>query len=101
MIRITLVCAAGVYTSLLVSKMNIAASQMNIDAIIKATAENNFGKYADHTDVLMLGPQVSYLLADAKSRYEHLGIHVTVISKEDYTSLNGEKVLKDALALAK
>lgn len=97
--RITLVCAAGMSTSLMVSKMNLAAVKEGVDAKIRAVPESDFAKYADDTDVLLLGPQVSYTLAKMKTQYEPKGIKVAVINSMDYGMMNGEKVLKEALAM--
>lgn len=62
-------------------------------------AENDFPRYANETDVLMLGPQVSYTLNKMKAEYEPKGIKVAVINSIDYGMMNGEKVLKEALRL--
>jgi PTS system cellobiose-specific IIB component len=97
--RITLVCAGGMSTSLLVTKMNLAAMHGNFDVKIQAIAESEFEKYADDTDILLLGPQVSYTLSKMKEQYEPKGIKVAVINSIDYGMMNGEKVLKDALSL--
>ena len=97
--RITLVCAAGMSTSLLVSKMNLAAIKDNIDVKIQAVPESDFEKYADSTDILLLGPQVGYTLSKMKTQYEPKGIKVAVINSIDYGMMNGEKVLKQALTL--
>ncbi len=97
--RITLACAAGMSTSLLVSKMNLAAATDGIDVKIQAVPESSFEKYANDTDILLLGPQVSYTLNKMKSQYEPKGIKVAVINSIDYGMMNGEKVLKEALKL--
>jgi PTS system cellobiose-specific IIB component len=97
--RITLVCAAGMSTSLLVSKMNLAAIKDNIDVKIQAVPESNFGEYSDDTDILLLGPQVGYTLNKMKAQYEPKGIKVAVINSIDYGMMNGEKVLSEALKL--
>lgn len=99
--RITLVCAAGMSTSLMVSKMNFAAMAMDEQVKIRAVPENDFAKYADETDVLLLGPQVSYTLNKMKAQYEPKGIKVAVINSMDYGMMNGEKVLSFALSLLK
>lgn len=99
MIKITLVCAAGMSTSLLVTKMNLAATKTGADVKIRAVPEGEFDKYANDTDVLLLGPQVGYTLKDMKAKYEPKGIKVAVISSIDYGMMNGEKVLKMALQL--
>ncbi|MBT2287621.1 PTS sugar transporter subunit IIB [Paenibacillus albidus] len=97
--QITLVCAAGMSTSMLVQKMQKAAQAQNIEVEIRATSESSFKEYADKTDVLLIGPQVGYLEDDFKSKYEPKGIKVSVIDRMDYGMMNGEKVLADALSL--
>lgn len=97
--RITLVCAAGLSTSLMVSKMNLAALSLGESAKIQAVPESEFAKYADETDILLLGPQVSFTLNKMKAQYEPKGIKVAVINSLDYGMMDGEKVLKEALAL--
>ena len=93
---IMLVCAAGMSTSLLVSKMQKAAKDEEISAKIFAAAasdtDNQIKK--QHPDILMLGPQVRYLEEDYAKK---LDIPVRVINMQDYGSMNGEKVFKDAL----
>ncbi|MBA1434560.1 PTS sugar transporter subunit IIB [Bombilactobacillus bombi] len=97
---IMLVCAAGMSTSLLVSKMQKAAEEKGVDAKIFATsaADADTKLESDHPDVLMLGPQVSYMLDDFKKR---VSIPVEVINMQDYGMMNGPKVLDEALSLIK
>ncbi|MCT1176613.1 PTS sugar transporter subunit IIB [Pediococcus pentosaceus] len=93
---IMLVCAAGMSTSLLVSKMQKAAEAEGVDVEIFATAASDAdNKLAEkNPDILMLGPQVRYLEGNFK---EKLDIPVEVINMQDYGMMNGEKVLKEAL----
>jgi len=95
---IMLVCAAGMSTSLLVSKMQKAAESDGIDAEIFATAAADADAKLEekHPDVLMLGPQVRYLEGQFKGK---LSIPVEVINMQDYGMMNGEKVLQEALKL--
>ncbi|MDU4150021.1 PTS system cellobiose-specific IIB component [Grimontella sp. AG753] len=99
MIHITLVCAAGMSTSMLMAKMQQSAKSKNIDATIIAMPEEKFKTYKGQTDVLLIGPQISYLEDDLKEKYEPQGIKVAVIDMVDYGMMNGEKVLADTLAL--
>lgn len=96
---ITLVCAFGMSTSLLVTKMRAAAVKNGDNVKIQAVAEGKFPKYADETDILLLGPQVKYMFDEMKEKYEPKGIKVSVINTMDYGSMNGERVLKQALEL--
>lgn len=86
-------------TSLLVTKMKNAAEKLGIEAEIRATAESSFSEYENTTDILLLGPQVGYTLKKMKAAYEPKGIKVALINSVDYGMMNGEKVLKTALAL--
>jgi PTS system cellobiose-specific IIB component len=99
MTKITLACAAGMSTSLLVTKMNLAAIKIGADVKIRAVPEGEFDKYAADTDILLLGPQVGYTLSKMKEKYEPKGIKVAVINSMDYGMMNGEKVLKIAMNL--
>lgn len=99
--RITLVCGAGMSTSLLVTKMVAAAEKLGIEANIIAVAEAELKNHIDNTDVLLLGPQVRFLLNKYKTAYEPKGVAVDVIDSMDYGLMNGEKVLNHALSLFK
>ncbi len=63
--KVMLVCAAGMSTSLLVSKMQKAAKEQGEDVDIFATAASDADNKleSEQTDILMLGPQVSYMLS--------------------------------------
>lgn len=99
MTHITLVCAAGMSTSMLTNKMRAAAEKKGLEITIEAMAESAFASYNGPTEVLLLGPQVSYLFQTLKDAHEPKGIKVAVINMVDYGMMNGEKVLTDALAL--
>lgn len=96
---ITLICAAGMSTSMLMAKMQESAKKQGIEAKIIAMSEAKFEEYEETTEVLLLGPQIAYLEEEIKEQYEPKGIKVAVINMMDYGTMNGEKVLKDALAL--
>lgn len=101
MTYITLVCAAGMSTSMLTARMKESAEKQGLEVKIIAMPEASFASYTEPTDILLLGPQVSYLLSTMKKTYEPKGIKVALINMLDYGMMNGEKVLKDALALLK
>lgn len=97
--NILLVCAAGMSTSLLVSKMKEAADAKGLDVTIQAVSADQAGKHLDNTDVLLLGPQVRYKLPHFKKKGEERGIPVDVINPADYGRINGQGVLEFALQL--
>ncbi|MBF8969662.1 PTS sugar transporter subunit IIB [Streptococcus sp. NLN76] len=98
--NIMLACNAGMSTSMLVTKMQKAAEDKGIEASIWAVpvseADNEVQDKA--IDVILLGPQVKFLLNDFKDKFEP-NIKVDAINMMDYGVMNGEKVLDAALAL--
>lgn len=99
MLKIRLFCAAGMSTSLMVTKMQAAAKEMGIDADIAAAGETRMREETDGIDVALLGPQIRYKLADAKKICEPKGVPVDVIPMVDYGTMNGKKVVEFALKL--
>ncbi|SHK65640.1 PTS system, cellobiose-specific IIB component [Clostridium cavendishii DSM 21758] len=95
--RILLVCSAGMSTSLLVSKMQASAKEQGVECWINAVGEAELRKHEDNIDILLLGPQVRFLLNKMKTKFEPKGIPVEVINTVDYGTMNGAKVLKHAL----
>lgn len=98
---IRLFCAAGMSTSLLVSKMQEAAKEKGKDADIAAFPITEMERLTDDIDVALLGPQVGFQLDKAKKICEPKGIPVAVIPMADYGMCNGMNVLKYAYQLAK
>lgn len=100
---IMLACAAGMSTSLLVSKMQKSAEEQGLDVSIFAVpaseAEEIVGK--ESVDVLLLGPQVRFMEAEFKKNLEEKGVPVGVIPMADYGMMNGPKVLAFAYDLMK
>lgn len=98
--NIMLACNAGMSTSMLVTKMQKAAEDKGLEASIWAVpvseADNEVQEKA--IDVILLGPQVKFLLNDFKDKFEPQ-IKVDAINMMDYGVMNGEKVLDAALAL--
>ncbi|MBA2876428.1 PTS sugar transporter subunit IIB [Thermaerobacillus caldiproteolyticus] len=97
--NILLVCAAGMSTSLLVTKMQQAAKEKGIEANIWAVSADEAKAHLDRADVLLLGPQVRYKLSQFKKEGEARGIPVDVINPTDYGRVNGASVLEFALRL--
>ena len=101
MVTIRLFCAAGMSTSLLVTKMQNAAKARGIDADIEAFPQGQLKDRIKGIDIALLGPQVGYTLEKVKPVCEAAGVPVAVIPMVDYGMMNGEKVLDFALNLKK
>lgn len=98
MLKITLVCCAGMSTSMLIGKMIEAAKNRGLEADIEAYAETELDANIAGTEILLLAPQVRYLKNSLRAKYGAEVKVVDVINISDYGLLNGEKVLAAALA---
>ena len=86
-------------TSLLASKMENEAKEQGIDAKIEAIAEADLRNRVEDATVVLLGPQVRYLLSKVKAMVEARNIPVEVINSVDYGTMNGAKVLNYVMTL--
>ncbi|HAS02153.1 MAG TPA: PTS sugar transporter subunit IIB [Brevibacillus sp.] len=99
--NIVLCCSAGMSTSLLVTRMEEAAKEQGIEATIWAISADDMRDNWDKAEVVLLGPQIRYKLAEFKKEGEARNIPVDVISPVDYGMVNGQKVLEAALHMKK
>lgn len=95
MANILLICTAGMSTSMIVKKMEAAAAAQGIEAKIWAVGDALSKTSIPEADVILLGPQVRFLLA--KTQETAGDKPVLVIDIRDYGLMNGEAILKAAL----
>ena len=92
--RIMLICAAGMSTSLLVTKMQKAAHELGeyVEAGKKEIA---------NVDCVLLGPQVRYAKTEIESIIEESGkkIPYAIIDMKDYGLMDGKTVFAKAMKL--
>lgn len=99
MTKIILACAAGMSTSLLVNKMKEVAEAENIEASIKAIPEAEISQHLNECDVILLGPQVKFMIDEIRAIAAPQSIPVEVIPMQHYGMMNGKAVLELALSL--
>src|SRR5699024_1119887 len=99
---IMFVCAGGMSSSLVVSKMQKAAEEQALNAEIWATGVGHgkeILKDRDDIDALLIGPQVCFSANELEKVAEENNrktiIHVA--DMRDYGMVDGEKILKDIL----
>lgn len=95
--NIVLICAAGMSTSLLVSKMQKAAEAAGYAYTIRAYGMAEAPKVIPDADITLLGPQVRYALNKLKGEYPDKKIDA--IDMRLYGMVDGAGVLKQAQKL--
>ncbi|WEV81580.1 PTS sugar transporter subunit IIB [Bacillus velezensis] len=93
--NILLVCAAGMSTSLLVTKMEKSAQEQGKEYKIWAVSGDSVNQHIDKADVLCLGLK-SVICFRLKKLGESKGVPVEVINTVHYGTCNGAEVLKSA-----
>lgn len=83
----------------MVTKMEKAAKEMGVEALISAYPEAELEKHLDEADVVLLGPQIRYALKRSKQLCDPRKIPVAVINSIDYGMMDGKKVLEEALSM--
>ncbi|MEY8709981.1 PTS sugar transporter subunit IIB [Mangrovibacter phragmitis] len=101
--RIVLCCSAGMSTSLVVTKMRKEAGERGMTVEIYAIAEqglrDELENFGSDIQVVLLGPQVRFKLAENKKLTDAHQIPIAVIDPVAYGTLNGAKVLDQAMSL--
>ena len=89
--NIVLFCAAGMSTSLLVTKMQEAADAAGYEAMIAAHPIAEAETFGENADIVLLGPQVRFELARIQDMFPDK--KVEAIDMMAYGMMNGEVVV--------
>lgn len=94
--KIMLICAGGMSTSILMKKMEKWGVEKNRPLEVKAYGLSNFDESWKEFDVVLLGPQISYKISEIQNS---VIIPVSQIQSFDYAVGNVENIMKQVDAL--
>src|SRR5690625_7533037 len=97
--NILLVCSAGMSTSLLVTKMKEAAESQQFQVNIWSTGQDQAMSEIAKADLLLLGPQLQFVMGKFQQLAEENEIKVEGIDPVIYGRIDGEAVLKREMEL--
>lgn len=86
-------CAAGMSTSFLVSSTQKAAKARKVELEFDAFPESQIKKYLGKTDLVLLGPQISYQRDAVREMYAPYHTPVEVVPLKAYGLMDGNAVL--------
>lgn len=92
--NIVLLCAAGMSTSLLVTKMREAAASSGFECTIEAHSVVEADRWIPAADVVLLGPQIRYELSRLRGAYPKIIIEPMDMTM--YGMVDGAGILKAA-----
>lgn len=99
--KILLLCAAGMSTSLVVDEMISALPDQHQDWLIEAKPVDYFDEIADKYDVILLGPQMNFKKEELKIKADEKGVPLDVIDSLAYGLGDGKTILRQAQELVK
>lgn len=97
MVKILLICSAGMSTSLLVKKMQANAEERGIDVKIWSCSEIDMEANIPQADIVLLGPQVRFMYNRIKCNATDQS--VMIINTMLYGTMDGAGVLNQALGI--
>lgn len=97
--KILLACSSGMSTSLLVSKMEEYAQSIGEKVKIWAVGQEKAKAEMKDADVVLIGPQMSFLKSDLQNAAAPYGINVEVIDMMAYGMADGKKAYEQAISL--
>jgi len=89
--KILLVCAGGMSTGLLMNKMKVYWDQQGKELTINAVGLGEYEDVYKDYDIIMVGPQVGYRLAQIKA---DTGLPCDIIPSFDYAIANCPNIMK-------
>ncbi|MGN1399891.1 MAG: PTS sugar transporter subunit IIB [Bacillus sp. (in: firmicutes)] len=97
--KILLACSSGMSTSLLVTKMESHAKSIGEEAKIWAVGQDKAKREMADADVVLIGPQMSFLKGELQKEADKYGIQVDVIDMMAYGMADGKKAYEQACSL--
>ena len=88
--KIALVCAGGMSTSMLVARMRKAAEE---DDVIEAYGYKELDEFIDDYDIVLVGPQIAYDYDVIEAKAKEHGKKVRLITPQAFGSLDGKTIL--------
>ncbi len=99
MYKIALVCENGASTGMVVRKMKEAAQKQGIEAEIEAYPYTQLENFITEKDIILLGPQLAFKKDITIKTFSDHAAKIDVIKAMDFGMMNGDKILKDAIAI--
>lgn len=95
--NILLICGGGASSGFMAANMRKAAKKKKLDLNIQARSESELEDHLDSTDILLIGPHLSYMEDDIKKQLGDRNIKVAVIPQIVYGPLDGQKAIQMVL----
>ncbi len=96
-IKVLIICAGGMSSSVVVKKTKEAARRTGVDIHVEEATTYGYKDKVDEFDVLLIAPQIKFLYENLKSKL--INKKIGIISPMDYATMSGKKIIEQALGL--
>ena len=95
--KVLLICANGLSTSILMSKMEKWGKDNNLELEVKAVPMTEYEGICKEYDCILIGPQIAYRFNEIKNNSS--GVPVDKINASDYGLGNVDNIMKQVKKL--
>lgn len=95
--HILLCCGAGMSSGFLAQNMRKSAKKQKVQVRVDAVAESDVDSYLSNSNILLVGPHLTYMFERLQNKADQLNIPMIIIPEDIYGSLDGERLLKLSL----
>ncbi|MFT9373663.1 PTS sugar transporter subunit IIB [Liquorilactobacillus hordei] len=92
--NVLLICGSGASSGFMAAAIRKAAKKNSIEMKVKAASESQLDELIKETDILLIGPHLSYMLAELEQKTLDTDVKVAVIPQSIYGTLNGPKAVE-------
>ncbi|RAX22843.1 MULTISPECIES: PTS sugar transporter subunit IIB [Actinomyces] len=93
-IRVLLVCGTGASSGFMAANMRKAVAAHGYNIKVTARSESEIENFINETDVVMIGPHLSYVFDDIDSFVGDADVTAILMRPEYYSSLDGEAAIQ-------
>ena len=91
--KVLLVCSSGASSGFIARNIRQAAVNRNVDLELDARSDSAIDDYINDIDLLLVAPHLSFMYDDLKSYAKENGVHIAIVPKEAYGSMDGNAIL--------
>ncbi len=93
---ILFVCGGGMSSGFMAQNVAKAGREEGLTINIEAIGESEIEDYIEGKDLVLLGPHMKYLEEELSEVIRSFGVPYDFISDQDYATMNGKSILKQA-----
>lgn len=97
--KILILCASGMSTSLIKSRMNRYAEQNNSDIHVDSDSYDNLPYVIQDYDIILFAPQVAMHFEESRQEYFGSGKIFCLLTVREFGSMDGQKLIQKCIDL--